>query len=65
MFLQIHRSAIIHIITQAHRKVNQKEMMHMGDKRVNDRTALQQIAVYAYVRVLSEAITQLPLHVYE
>ena len=40
-------------------------MMHMGDKRVNDRTALQQIAVYAYVRVLSEAITQLPLHVYE
>ena len=37
----------------------------MGDKRVNDRTALQQIAVYVCVRVLSEAITQLPLHVYE
>lgn len=34
-------------------------------KSVNDRTALQQIAVYACVRVLSEAIAQLPLHVYE
>ena len=37
---------------------------HAG-KRVNDRTALQQIAVYACVRVLSEAIAQLPLHVYK
>ena len=36
--------------------VNPKEMMHIGNKRVNDRTALQQIAVYACVRVLSEAI---------
>lgn len=34
---------------------------HAG-KRVNDRTAMQQIAVYACVRVLSEAIAQLPLH---
>ena len=34
-------------------------------KSVNDRTAMQQIAVYACVRVLSEAIAQLPLHVYE
>ena len=33
-------------------------------KRVTDRTALQHIAVYACVRVLSEAIAQLPLHVY-
>ena len=32
-------------------------------KRVTDRTALQHIAVYACVRVLSEAIAQLPLHV--
>ena len=31
-------------------------------KRVTDRTALQHIAVYACVRVLSEAIAQLPLH---
>jgi len=31
-------------------------------KSVNDRTAMQQIAVYACVRVLSEAIAQLPLH---
>ena len=37
---------------------------HTG-KRVNDRTALQQIAVYACVRVLSEAIAQLPLHLYK
>ena len=37
---------------------------HAG-KRVNDRTALQQIAVYACVRVLSEAIAQLPLHLYK
>ena len=34
-------------------------------KRVTDRTALQHIAVYACVRVLSEAIAQLPLHVYK
>ena len=34
-------------------------------KSVNDRTAMQQIAVYACVRVLSEGIAQLPLHVYE
>ena len=34
-------------------------------KRVNDRTAMQIIAVYACVRVLSEAIAQLPLHVYQ
>ena len=34
-------------------------------KRVNDRTALQIIAVYACVRVLSEALAQLPLHVYQ
>ena len=32
---------------------------HAG-KRVNDRTAMQIIAVYACVRVLSEAIAQLP-----
>ncbi len=37
---------------------------HAG-KRVNDRTAMQIIAVYACVRVLSEAIAQLPLHVYQ
>ena len=36
-----------------------------ADKRVNDRTAMQIIAVYACVRVLSEAIAQLPLHVYQ
>ena len=34
-------------------------------KRVTDRTALQHIAVYACVHVLSEAIAQLPLHVYK
>ena len=34
-------------------------------KRVTDRTALQHIAVYACMRVLSEAIAQLPLHVYK
>ena len=34
-------------------------------KRVNDRTAMQIIAVYACVRVLSEAIAQLPLNVYQ
>ena len=34
-------------------------------KRVTDRTALQHIVVYACVRVLSEAIAQLPLHVYK
>jgi len=37
---------------------------HSG-KRVNDRTALQHIVVYACVRILSEALAQLPLHVYE
>lgn len=34
-------------------------------KRVSDRTALQHTVVYACVRVLSEAIAQLPLHVYK
>lgn len=34
-------------------------------KRVTDKTALQHIVVYACVRVLSEAIAQLPLHVYK
>lgn len=34
-------------------------------KRVTDRTALQHTVVYACVRVLSEAIAQLPLHVYQ
>lgn len=34
-------------------------------KRVTDRTALQHTVVYACVRVLSEAIASLPLHVYK
>ena len=33
-------------------------------KRVDDQNAMQIVAVYACVRVLSEAIAQLPLHVY-
>lgn len=37
---------------------------HAG-KRVTDRTALQHTVVYACVRVLSEAIASLPLHVYK
>jgi len=32
---------------------------------ITDRNAIQQIAVYACIRVLSEAVAQLPLHVYE
>ena len=35
---------------------------HSG-KRVDDRSAMQHTVVYACVRVLSEAIAQLPLHV--
>ncbi len=34
-------------------------------KRVSDRTAMQHAVVYACMRVLSEAIAQLSLHVYE
>lgn len=34
-------------------------------KRVNDRVAMQHTAVYTCVRVLSEAVAQLPLHVYK
>ena len=34
-------------------------------KRVTDRTALQHTVVYACVRVLSEAVAQLPLHLYK
>lgn len=33
-------------------------------KRVNERTAMQMTAVYSCVRVLSEAVASLPLHVY-
>ena len=34
-------------------------------KTVNERTAMQSAAVYACVRILSEAIAGLPLHVYQ
>lgn len=34
-------------------------------KTVNERTAMQSAAVYACVRILSEAIAELPLHVYQ
>ena len=34
-------------------------------KNVNERSAMQMTAVYACVRILSEAIASLPLHVYE
>ena len=33
-------------------------------KTVNERTAMQTTAVYAYVRILSETIASLPLHIY-
>lgn len=33
-------------------------------KNVNERSAMQMTAVYACVRILSEAIAGLPLHVY-
>ena len=34
-------------------------------KPVNERTAMQTTAVYACVRILSETLASLPLHVYE
>ena len=34
-------------------------------KRVNERSAMQMTAVYSCVRILSEAIASLPLHLYE
>lgn len=34
-------------------------------KRVNERSAMQMTAVYSCVRILSEAIASLPLHVYQ
>lgn len=34
-------------------------------KRVNERTAMQMTAVYSCVRILSEAVAGLPLHVYK
>lgn len=34
-------------------------------KPVNERTAMTATAVYACVRILAEAVAQLPLHVYE
>lgn len=36
----------------------------MSGKRVNERSAMQMTAVYACVRILSEAIAGLPLHLY-
>ena len=33
-------------------------------KKVNERSAMQMTAVYACVRILSEAIAGLPLHLY-
>jgi phage portal protein BeeE len=34
-------------------------------KRVNERSAMQMTAVYACVRVISESIASLPLHLYK
>jgi len=34
-------------------------------RRVNERSAMQMTAVYSCVRILSEAVASLPLHVYE
>ena len=34
-------------------------------KRVNARSAMQMTAVYACVRILSESITGLPVHIYK
>ena len=34
-------------------------------KRVNERSAMQMTAVYSCVRILSEAVAGLPLHLYE
>lgn len=34
-------------------------------KAVNERSAMQMTAVYAYVRTLSESIAGLPVHVYK
>ena len=34
-------------------------------KRVSERSAMQMTAVYSCVRILSEAVASLPLHVYE
>lgn len=38
--------------------------MSSSGKRVNERTAMQTSAVYACVRVISESVASLPLHVY-
>ena len=34
-------------------------------KRVNERSAMQMTAVYSCVRILSEAVASLPIHVYK
>ncbi|MBU0279378.1 phage portal protein, partial [Gemella sp. zg-1178] len=34
-------------------------------KRVNEKTAMQMTAVYSCVRILSETLASLPLHIYE
>ena len=34
-------------------------------KRVNERSAMQMTAVYSCVRILSEAVAGLPLHLYK
>ena len=39
--------------------------MSSSGKRVNERSAMQMTAVYSCVRILSEAVASLPLHVYE
>ena len=37
----------------------------ISGKRVNERSAMQMTAVYSCVRILSEAIASLPVHVYK
>ena len=39
--------------------------MSTSGKRVNERSSMQMTAIYACVRVLSEAVASLPLHIYK
>ena len=49
---------------QITRNPRNRTALSSSGKSVNERSAMQMTVVYAYVRILNEAIAGLPLHLY-
>lgn len=55
--------------TKLHLRIHCLALCHFSSvvrwQNVTERTAMQNTAVYAYVRVLAEGLAELPLHIYQ